>query len=125
MPVTRIRTGRVVVGLLMDEVLRKAWVENQSGIIRSLGQLLNLPSNFLKKQLEKETLKIICERSILKPRQVRRYDRVVIVKEVPAGRWGVVGQTEKATQTPPLSLSRGARQTQQTAVRPLSRQAPQ
>ena len=54
----------------MDEVIRKAWVENQSGTSRSPGQFQNLPSKFLEKQLEKETLKIICARSIVTPRKV-------------------------------------------------------
>ena len=60
----------------MDEVIRKAWVENQSGTSRSPGQLQNLPSNFLEKQLEKETLKIICARSLVTPRKVIRYDKI-------------------------------------------------
>ena len=107
----------------MDEVIRKAWVENQSGTIRSPGQLPNLPSTCLEKQLEKETLKIICARSLVKPRKVIRYDKILVIKEVPAGRWGVVSQTEKATQTPPPSWSRGTRGPQRAAVRPMSRQA--
>ena len=41
-----------------------------------------LPSTFLTKTLEKETLKITCFRDTFRPRQVCRYDRVSVVREV-------------------------------------------
>ena len=56
----------------------------------SAAELPILPSAFLTKTLEKETLKITCFRDTFRPRQVRRYDRVSVVREVPAGRWGVL-----------------------------------
>ena len=51
----------------MDELIRKAWAESQRGIIRSLGQLPNFPSNVLEETLEKDTLRVTCLRSIIEP----------------------------------------------------------
>ena len=90
----------------MDEFLRKKLVEDQKDRVRA-ARLPILPSTFLKKIknkkffLEKETLKITCFRDIIRPRQVRRYDRVSVVREIPAGRWGMLSTREEATQTAP------------------------
>ena len=84
----------------MEEFLSKKLVEDQKDRIRA-AQLPILPSAFLTTTLEKETLKITCFRDTFRPRQVRRYDRVSVVREVPAGRWGVLSTREEATQTAP------------------------
>ena len=73
----------------MEEFLRKKLVEDQEDRIRA-AELPILPSALLTTTLEKETLKITCFRDTFRPRQVRRYDRVSVVREVPAGRWGVL-----------------------------------
>ena len=107
--VTRIRTGRQVLFLFfrrqkkkkkMEEVLRKKLMEGQKDRMRAAEWPI-LSSSFLSETLEKETLKITCFRDNFKPRQVNRYDRVNVVREVPAGRWGVLSSQEKATQTAP------------------------
>ena len=87
-----------VVKKKMEEFLRKKLVEDQNDRIRA-AELPILASTFLTKTLEKETLKITCFRDIFRSRQVNRYDRVSVVREVPAGRWGVLSSQEKATQT--------------------------
>ena len=84
----------------MEEVLRKKLMEGQKDRIRA-AELPILPSSFLSETLEKETLKITCFRNNFRSRQVNRYDRVNVVREVPAGRWGVLSSQEKATQTEP------------------------
>ena len=84
----------------MEEFLRKKLVEDQKDRIRA-AELPILASTFLTQTLEKETLKITCFRDIFRSRQVHRYDRVSVVREVPAGRWGVLSSQEKATQTAP------------------------
>ena len=87
----------------MEEVLMKKLMEGQKDRIRA-AELPILPSSFLSGTLEKETLRITCFRDNFKPRQVNRYDRVNVVREVPAGRWGgggVLSSQEKATQTAP------------------------
>ena len=45
-------------------------------------------SSVIRKALDRETLKITCFRNTFRPRQMRRYDRVSVVREIPAGRWG-------------------------------------
>ena len=87
-----------VVKKKMEEFLRKKLVEDQNDRIRA-AELPILSSTFLTKTLEKETLKITCFRNNFRSRQVNRYDRVSVVREVPAGRWGVLSSQEKATQT--------------------------
>ena len=84
----------------MEEVLRKKLMEGQKDRIRA-AELPILLSSFLSETLEKETLRITCFRDNFKSRQVNRYDRVSVVREVPAGRWGVLSSQEKATQTAP------------------------
>ena len=84
----------------MEEFLRKKLMEDQKDRIRA-AELPILPSTCLTKTLENETLKITCFRDIFRPRQVNRYDKVSVVQEVPAGRWGVLSTREKATQTAP------------------------
>ena len=84
----------------MEEVLRKKLMEGQKDRIRA-AELPILPSSFLSEPLEKETLKITCFRNNFRSRQVNRYDRVNVDREVPAGRWGVLSSQEKATQTEP------------------------
>ena len=71
----------------MEEVLRKKLMEGQKDRIRA-AELPILSSSFFRKHWKKETLKITCFRDNFKPRQVNRYDRVNVVREVPAGRWG-------------------------------------
>ena len=84
----------------MEEFLGKKLVEDQKDRIRA-ARLPILPSTFLTKTLEKETLKITCFRDTFRPRQVRRFDRVTEVREIPARRWGVLSTREEATQTTP------------------------
>ena len=84
----------------MEEFLRKKLVEDQKDRIRA-ARLPILPSTFLTKTLEKETMKITCIRDTFRPSQVRRYYRVSVVREIPAGRWGVLSTREEATQTEP------------------------
>ena len=84
----------------MEVVLRKKLMEGQKDRIRA-AELPILPSSFLSETLEKETLKITCFRDNFRSRQVNRYDRVNVVRVVPAGRWGVLSSQEKATQTEP------------------------
>ena len=67
----------------------------------------------LEKQLEKETLKIICARSVAEPRQVRRYDRILVIKEVPAGRWG--GRRPNGKSNPDSATELEPRSTRDTA----------
>ena len=84
----------------MEEVLMKKLMEGQKDRIRA-AELPILPASFLLETLEKETLRITCFRDNFRSRQVNRYDRVSVVREVPAGRWGVLSSQEKATQTEP------------------------
>ena len=65
----------------MEEVLRKKLMEGQKDRIRA-AELPILSSSFLSETLEKETLKITCFRDNFKSRQVKRYDRVSVVREV-------------------------------------------
>lgn len=71
----------------MDELSRKKLVENQKGVVR-VGQLPILPSKCLKKTLKKETLRVTSCRSVLKRRQAHRYNKILVAREIPAGRWG-------------------------------------
>ena len=66
----------------------KKLMEGQKDRIRA-AELPILPSSFLSETLEKETLRITCFRDNFRSRQVNRYDRVNVVLEVPAGRWGI------------------------------------
>ena len=43
--------------------------------------------------MKKETLKIVDQR------QIRRYEKVVVVREVPARSWGVIIRKDISTQT--------------------------
>ena len=56
-------------------------------------------SSVIRKTLDRETLKIICFKNTFKPREVRRYETILVATEIPAGRWGVLTTHEQATQT--------------------------
>ena len=73
----------------MDSYLVKKLVENQKGYIRAAPQPI-LKSSFLGRTLKKETLKISFTRSIIDPGQIRKYEKVATVREVPARNWGVI-----------------------------------
>ena len=87
-------------GLRMNDFFRKKHItEGQKEYIRLWYQSV-LKSAFLEKPLETETLKITIFRAFEKPqKKVQRFDRVWLVKEVPAGRWAVLSTREQATQT--------------------------
>ena len=86
--------------LRMNEFVRKTVSENQKDHIRAGYQLI-LKSSILQRTLDRETLKIVLFRSFAKPRWVQRFDRILAVREVLAGRWGVLTTCDHATQTSP------------------------
>ena len=61
----------------------------------------NTASSFLTKTQKGETLKITCFMDIMIPRQVRKYHTIVIAREIPAGRWGILSTCDQAIQTAP------------------------
>ena len=84
----------------MNKFVRKTISENQKDHIR-VGYQSILKSSILLRTLDRETLKIILFRSFAKPRRVHRSDRILAVREVLAGRWGVLTTHDQATQTSP------------------------
>ena len=72
----------------------------------------NTASAFLIKTQKGETLKITCFMDIMIPRQVRKYHTIVIAREIPAGRWGILSTCDQAIQTAPTfpkSYAKGAK----------------
>ena len=92
--------GGRVLGKRDGRVPEEEVVENQKDRVRA-ARLPILSSTFLEKTLERETLKITCFINTFRPRQVCRYDRISVVRELPAGRWGVLTTREEVMQTAP------------------------
>lgn len=82
----------------MDDYLAKKLVENQKSDIRVVPQPI-LTSSFLERTLKKETLRISITRSIADQRQIRKYEKVAVVSEVPARSWGIIARKDISTQT--------------------------
>ena len=66
-------------GLKMNVFIRKTIGEGQKDYIR-LGFQSLLKSQFVQRTFERETLKITIYRSFVKPREVRRFDRIWTVR---------------------------------------------
>lgn len=82
----------------MDGYLVKKLIENQKSYTRAVSQPI-LTSSFLERTLKKKTLRISITRSIVDQRQIRKYEKVAVVGEVPARSWGIIARKDISTQT--------------------------